>query len=57
MNLRQLYSLVEDLHLDDKEYLLCLTILYVSYALFAVRLSPCGSLLSSETDRSLVGPK
>ena len=37
MNSRQLYNMVEDLHLSDKEYLLCLTIFFFSYALFEVR--------------------
>ena len=47
MNIRQLYHLTDDLHLSDKEYLLCLTILYISYAFFEVcPPSPCGSLSS-----------
>ena len=36
MNFRQLYHLVDDVHLSDKQYLLCLTIFYFSYALFEV---------------------
>lgn len=35
---RQLYNLVKDLHLSDKEYLLCLTIFYFSYSFFEARL-------------------
>ena len=37
MNFRQLYHMEDDLHLSDKEYLLCLTIFYFSYAFFEVR--------------------
>ena len=38
----QLYNLLNDLRLSDKEYLLCLTIFYFSYSFFEVRpLSPC----------------
>jgi hypothetical protein len=41
---RQLYHMVTDLRLTDKEYLLCLTVFYLSYAFFEARLSsPCGS--------------
>ena len=45
----------DDLHLSDKQYLLCLTIFYFSYALFEVCL-----LLPAEvyySDRVLAGPK
>ena len=49
MDFRQLYSLANGLHLSDKEYLLCLTIFYFSYAFFEARSpSACGSLSSSE---------
>ena len=34
---RQLYHMTDDLHLSDKEYLLCLTIFFFSYAFFEVR--------------------
>jgi hypothetical protein len=34
--------MVADLRLTDKEYLLCLTIFYFSYALFEVRPLPVG---------------
>ena len=37
MNSRQLYNMVEDLHLSDDKYLLCLTIFFLSYSLFEVR--------------------
>jgi len=37
VDLRQLYHLTDDLRLSDKEYLLCLTIFYFSYAFFEVR--------------------
>ena len=40
----QLYNLVNDLRMSDREYLLCLTIFYFSYSVFEVRpLSPCAS--------------
>jgi len=39
MNFRQLYHLTDDLHLSDKQYLLCLTIFYFSYASFEVCLT------------------
>lgn len=34
--LRQLYNLANDLHLSDRQYLLCLTIFYFSYSFFEV---------------------
>jgi len=35
---QQLYHLTDDLHLSDKQYLLCLTIFYFPYAFFEVYL-------------------
>lgn len=56
MGFRQLYNMADDLHLSDKEYLLCLTIFYFSYAFFEVHSpSPRGSL--SGSDRVPIGPK
>ena len=37
---RQLYNLVNNLHLSDKQYLLCLTIFYFSYSFFEARPLP-----------------
>ena len=55
LNFRQLYHLTDNLRLSDKEYLLCLTIFYFSYAFFEVRLSSRG--FSSNSKHVLVGPK
>jgi len=54
--LQQLYHLGDDLHLSDKQYLLCLTIFYFSYAFFEVCLpSLCPS--PSNPERVSTGPK
>jgi len=55
LTFRQLYHLTDDLRLSDKEYLLCLTIFYISYSLFEVRLPSRAS--SSSSQRILIGPK
>jgi hypothetical protein len=48
--------MIDDLRLSDKQYLLCLTIFYFSYAFFEVRPpSSRGGLSSSE--RVLAGPE
>lgn len=56
VHLSQLYHLTNDLHLSDKEYLLCLTIFYFSYAFFEVCLpAPCWSATNSKN--CLTGPE
>jgi hypothetical protein len=53
---RQLYNLVHDLRLSDKQYLLCLTIFFFSYSFFEARpLSPCASPASP--NHVLIGPE
>jgi len=53
---KQLYHLTDDLHLNDRQYLLCLTIFYFSYAFFEVCLhSLCAC--PSNSERVLTGPK
>ena len=55
MLILKLYHLEDDLHISDKQYLLCLMILYFSYAFFEVCLAPRGS--SSQSEHVLTGPK
>jgi hypothetical protein len=53
---RQLYNLVHDLRLSDKQYLLCLTVFYFSYSFFEARpLSPCANPASP--NHVLIGPE
>jgi hypothetical protein len=55
VDFRQLYNMVDDLRLSDKQYLLCLTIFSFPYAFFEVRPPSHGSLTTSE--RVPIGPK